>query len=58
VILIAAMIIIIVTMIAIKMIIILAIIYHSTLDFLRIEFYSFSMYDIFNLITWVTSLKS
>ena len=45
-------------MIAIKMIIILAIIYHSTLDFLRIEFYSFSMYDIFNLITWITSLKS
>ena len=57
-ILIAAMIIIIVTMIAIKMIIILATIYHSTLDFLMIEFHSFSMYDIFNLITWVTSLKS
>jgi hypothetical protein len=34
------------------------IIYHSTLDLLRIEFYYFSMYGIFSLITRFTNLKS
>jgi len=51
-------IIIITTMRIVIVIIIMMIIYHSMLDLLGIEFHHFFMYVIFNIISWIISLKS